>query len=191
MALIDKETIREEIDKRYAEYRAKMKTDDFTYYEGMADALDHLEQFLDTIPEQTVEGLEKEIERYWNWVTGFQPSFAVLELTREDFAKVARHFAEWQRERDDLETADLLAVAHLQGMEQQKAKMIEEWLKDRDGCFWDGVEEGKKAMEKQMMEKAVEGVAEELYNDGDVHCTVGVGTHFKPGDKVIIIPKED
>lgn len=54
MALIDKETIRAEIDKRYAEYRAKMKTDDFTYYEGMADALDLFEQFLDTFPEQTV-----------------------------------------------------------------------------------------------------------------------------------------
>lgn len=52
-----KETIRAEIDKRYAEYRAKMKTDDFTYYEGMADALDLFEQFLDTLPdEQPVEG---------------------------------------------------------------------------------------------------------------------------------------
>ena len=71
MALIDKETIRAEIDKRYAEYRAKMKTDDFTYYEGMADALDHLKQFLDTIPEQSVsdchelkKGLEEEIHDY-------------------------------------------------------------------------------------------------------------------------------
>ena len=38
-----------EIDKKYAEYRAKMKTDDFTYYEGMADALDLFDQFLDTL----------------------------------------------------------------------------------------------------------------------------------------------
>ena len=50
-----KDQIRAEIDKRYAEYRAKMKTDDFTYYEGMADALDLFEQFLDTLPEQPVE----------------------------------------------------------------------------------------------------------------------------------------
>lgn len=34
--------------------------------------------------------------------------------------------AEWQKKRDDLETADLLAIAHLQGMEQQKAKMLED-----------------------------------------------------------------
>lgn len=34
--------------------------------------------------------------------------------------------AEWQKKLDDLETADLLAIAHLQGMEQQKAKMLED-----------------------------------------------------------------
>lgn len=33
--------------------------------------------------------------------------------------------AKWQKELDDLETADLLAIAHLQGMEQQKAKIME------------------------------------------------------------------
>lgn len=55
------EKIRAEIDKRYAEYRAKMKTDDFTYYEGMADALDLFEQFLDTIEESEVlPGFENE-----------------------------------------------------------------------------------------------------------------------------------
>ena len=41
--------IKVEIDKRYADYREKMKTDDFTYYEGMADALDLFEQFIDTL----------------------------------------------------------------------------------------------------------------------------------------------
>lgn len=43
-------------------------------------------------------------------------------------SEIARHFAEWQ-----------------------KQQMMDEWLKDRDGCFWDGVNEGKKAMEEQMM----------------------------------------
>ena len=64
-----KNTIRAEINRRYAEYRAKMKTDDFTYYEGMADALDLFEQFIDSLLKQPVEGLEAEIERYfmsWN-----------------------------------------------------------------------------------------------------------------------------
>lgn len=35
-----------------------MKTDDFTYYEGMADALDLFEQFLDTLSEEPDKGLD-------------------------------------------------------------------------------------------------------------------------------------
>lgn len=50
--------IKAEIDKRYAEYREKMKTDDFTYYEGMADALDLFEQFLDTLESEKQMNLE-------------------------------------------------------------------------------------------------------------------------------------
>lgn len=53
------EKIRQELDKRYQEYRAKMKTEDFTYYEGMADALDLFEQFLDTLSEEPDKSLEE------------------------------------------------------------------------------------------------------------------------------------
>lgn len=49
---IDADLLRAEIDKRYAEYRAKMKTDDFTYYEGMADALDLFEQYIDSLQQE-------------------------------------------------------------------------------------------------------------------------------------------
>ena len=28
---------------------------------------------------------------------------------------------------------------------------MDEWLKDRDGCFWDGVAEGKKAMKDAIL----------------------------------------
>ena len=61
---IDAEKIRAEIDKRYAEYRAKMKTDDFTYYEGMADALDLFEQYIDTLSEEPDKSLEEVAEEY-------------------------------------------------------------------------------------------------------------------------------
>ena len=53
--------------------------------------------------------------------------------------------------------------------------------------FNKGVAEGKRLM----MEEAVEGEAEELYNDGEIHCTVGVGTYFKPGDKVYVLKAEE
>ena len=41
----------------------------------------------------------------------------------------------------------------------------------------------------KLPEDAVEGVAEELYNDGESQCTVGVGTYFKPGEEVYVIKR--
>lgn len=40
---------------------------------------------------------------------------------------------------------------------------------------------------EQMLKDAVEGEAEELYNDGESQCTVGVGTYFKPGERVYVL----
>lgn len=39
----------------------------------------------------------------------------------------------------------------------------------------------------QMLKDAVEGESEELYNDGESHCSVGVGTYFKPGERVYVL----
>lgn len=57
-----KDQIRAEIDRRYEENRGRARYND--YYRGMNDGLDHLEQFLDTLPEQPVEGLEEAAEEY-------------------------------------------------------------------------------------------------------------------------------
>jgi hypothetical protein len=73
-------------------------------------------------------------------------------------------------------------------------QMMDEWLKDRDVCFWDGVEEGKKAMEKQMMEGAVEGkIIKDIHNLLHVMSDVlPMPSEFKFGDRVkIIILKDD
>ena len=58
------EKIRAEIDRRYNEYSAKKKTDDFIYYSGMADALDLFEQFLDTLEEEPDKSLDEAAERF-------------------------------------------------------------------------------------------------------------------------------
>lgn len=89
-----KEQIRAEIDKRYAEYRAKMKTDDFTYYEGMADALDLFEQYIDTFPELSEVNLEKEVEKYLL----DNADFVTKSTSKEMVNALARHFAEWGAE---------------------------------------------------------------------------------------------
>jgi len=85
-----KEQIRAEIDKRYAEYRAKMKTDDFTYYEGMADALDLFEQYIDTFPEHQEVDLEKEIDEYCEQIQAWQ----IQEAPFTSLENCARYFYE-------------------------------------------------------------------------------------------------
>lgn len=115
--------------------------------------------------EQPVEGLEKEVDEYvkkqWDMLTS-------TDSTKSIVRRIARHFAEWQKKLDDLETADLLAIAHLQGMEQQKAKM---------------------------MEKAVEGYVgyyEDNLNSGILVAEAEVGRDYHNGDKVrVIVIKED
>lgn len=57
--------------------------------------------------------------------------------------------------------------------------------------FQKGVAEGRRLEREDMRKDAVEGEAEELYNDGESQCTVGVGTHFKPGEKVYVLKAEE
>lgn len=88
------EQIKAEIDKRYTEYSKKMKTNDFTYYEGMADALDLFEQFIDTLESEKPiqKDLEKAAEHYAS-VT--DPEAHGIDFIREVFIAGA----EWQKEQ--------------------------------------------------------------------------------------------
>lgn len=77
--------------------------------------------------EQPVEGLE---EATHNYVVDIRLGYPrVMDETDKYIYNAFIAGAEWQKKRDDLETADLLAIAHLQGMEQQKAKMMEDAAK--------------------------------------------------------------
>ena len=59
--------------------------------------------------------------------------------------------ARYEREnRQSILSSVDIVNAFIEGAEWQNEQMMDEWLKDRDGCFWDGVNEGKKAMENQM-----------------------------------------
>lgn len=105
MKYIDAEQLKAELDKRYAEYRTKMKTDDFTYYEGMADALDFFEQYIDSLPEQPVEGLEEAADAHirrvadaaghpgWDWET-------------QDIAEAFKAGAEWMAQQGEVLTTE-------------------------------------------------------------------------------------
>ena len=83
---IDADKLKAEIERRYAEYRAKMKTDDFTYYEGMADALDLFEQYIDSLQQEQPEvDLEKAAISFGDEI-GVPVS--------DTFLSIARHFYE-------------------------------------------------------------------------------------------------
>ena len=91
MALIDKETIRKEIERR------KEECDDHHYYLdnseqslGYSLALDDILAFLDTLQEQPMEGLEDEYVRFVR-TDHHQHQF----LLGKAGIDIARHFAEW------------------------------------------------------------------------------------------------
>ena len=77
--------------------------------------------------------------------------------------------AEWQKKRFEAEyeldwITDLKKDLYELGRKDEREQMMDEWLKDRDGCFWDGVNEGKKAMKEQMMKDGNVILAEEDFD---------------------------
>jgi hypothetical protein len=87
--------------------------------------LSYLKRFLDTLSEEPDKGLEEAAYKY-----SFESRPSVYGQVDVIDAFIAG--AEWQKEQD-----------------------VEEWIKDREGCFWDGVNEGKKAMYEQMKEEQI------------------------------------
>lgn len=172
-------TAQEIIEKIRAEVKIRLSANGAFDEEG--DSAWHYDQGLNDAYNyilsflDTLEKEEKPIEGLEEEIRRYQKEVWDYDTLLSD---VARHFAQWQKEQ-----------------------MMDEWLKDRDGCFWDGVEEGKKAMREQMMKEAVEGevVTTNKYTSvrylsryGTFRYFYGIGCGFQKGDKVkLIIVKED
>ena len=56
-------------------------------------------------------------------------------------------------EEHDKDLSEKIAAAYQLGLANKEEQMMKEWLQDRDGCFWDGVEEGKRATREQMLKE--------------------------------------
>lgn len=113
---------------------------DYLYrgYTFVPTAMQQLLNFIDSLPEKPSEDLEEAAEEYAD-KHGFRVPYDGSNNYYDDVdVKASKE-------------------GFLAGAEWQKVQMMDEWLKDRDGCFWDGVNEGKKAMEEQMTKDAVEG----------------------------------
>ncbi len=169
MALIDKDQIRAEIERRIDTcYRADGRiAPPRTRNAIVADEFRDLLSFLDSLQqEQPVEGLEEAANNYCVDIRIGYPR--AMDETDKYIYNAFKAGAEWQKKQDDLETADLLAIAHLQGMEQQKSKMLEEAV------------EGEISVKFPVVGRSLISVIDML-ND------------FKYGDKVkvIVIPNTD
>lgn len=107
---------------------------DYLYrgYTFVSTAMQQLLNFIDSLPEE-------------------KPS--------DDLEEAARQYTQEMLESWKFDSTGVRPIREpfIAGAEWQKEQMMDEWLKDRDGCFWDGVNEGKKAMEEQMMNRAVDG----------------------------------
>ena len=124
------------------------------------------------------EDLESEIERYLSteWeldedLNKNEPIY-IYDCTWEDLKVLARHFAQWQKEKDN-EVAD---------------KALTTSIKLQEGWYAKGIADGEKSMKEQMMKEAVEG----RVVDAGIFATYNTPVEYThSGDKVkIIIIKE-
>lgn len=172
------ELIRAEIERRLAENEIKVKSNIVEW--GAIREDKELLEYLNSLPEGGTEKQEK-----------------VYQASEELYA-AAKEYAQGEGMEDACGGWEDMSDAFITGAQWQKEQMEERWLKDREGCFWDGVEEGKKVMKEQMMKEAVEGEAcilgrvAYVKEESSSALKQYILDNFKNGDKVkIIIVKED
>ena len=147
---------------------------------GQIAAYEHLLSFLSTLESEkpmNQDELEKEIEWEWNDCDGkhSDTDYQIVELTKDDFSSLARHFAEWQKEQMMKDGNVILAE---EDFDAEKEKSME----------W-----GYNLCKEQMMKEAVEGeVVKDISNKLAVTAKINLDG-FKFGDKVrvIVLKKEN
>lgn len=85
MGYIDTDKLKEEINKRYQEYRTKYRTKGDKYYEGMADSLGYFEQFIDSLEPSISSSLEEAAEEYAPDFSNSIASKAAVDAMRDAF----------------------------------------------------------------------------------------------------------
>lgn len=97
--------------------------------QGRVEAFNDILQFIDSLPEEHAsEDLEKEIGKYTtnHLLKKRNHSTGVYHLTQKDCDDIARHFAEWQKKKDQ-ETIELAEDhAMLAGMNKIKEEMMKD-----------------------------------------------------------------
>ena len=177
------EQIKAEVERRKKIYNEQLSEElkdkiVCSAYGGIASLIelcDNILSFLSTLQEQPVcEGLEEEINRFEDWMETYNQADYPTSFTTRD---IARHFAKWQKEKDN-EVAD---------------KALTTSIKLQEGWYAKGIADGEKSMKEQMMKEAVEGeVIQDLKDVNRVKSFGKVPDWLRFGDKVrIFIVKEE
>ena len=121
-------TIQNEI-KRLKEIGGIVPLDNREQKTGYESALIDIEIFLDSLESEkpTQEGLEEELDRFIaSGKSVTVDDYGTYKVSYHDFKKVARHFAEWQKEQDEKEQADLFTIVALDAAQRTKEQMLKD-----------------------------------------------------------------
>lgn len=163
--MTDKEKIREEIERRINLLKnGDADPEVLKRVEGVLLAYNSVLQFINSLPEEpSTKVLEEEATR-------FVKTKEFYESEENPVVLIARHFAEWQKEKDKQLVGATQKISHQHGYGEGRADMREEIMKD-----------------------AVEGI---VGGHTDIPAFINLEIEHKPnvkvGDKVkIIIVKEN
>lgn len=92
---------------------------------------EHLRKPTKMMDEDLEEEVKNYFQGYWPGTDTPEQCNTDLHFTPPAILRLARHFAEWQKEQDDKETAELLTIAHLQGADQMKQQMMKGAVKGK------------------------------------------------------------
>lgn len=133
---------------------------------------DNILSFIDSMKKEPAsEDFEKEVEKMWAQESKCRDTdYTIAELTKQDYKECARHFANWQKQKDNNDANHALV----------------EQIKTQQMCY----EKGMADMKQQLMANAICTTMQED-DCGDIVPTIANQKGFKVGDKVkIIIAKE-
>ena len=129
---IDADHLRAEIEKVYkSEIQPWLsgvspKSVIYEYVLPIIDSLQQEQTAMGEVSEKPMqEELEEELDRF---IASGKPvtvdDYGTYKVSYHDFKKVARHFAEWQREQDEKEQADLFTIVALDAAQRTREQML-------------------------------------------------------------------
>lgn len=126
MKYIDADQLKKEIERQKHYLKTSIQSQGDYGQSCQIVAYENILHLLDTLPEQPVEGLEEEIERFYR-----TDEYRIADTLGRGFETLARHFAEWQYQKDRVEFAKLKAREWINGYDEGYAKGLDARKEDK------------------------------------------------------------